>query len=147
MSRWNSPLSIQLHGPCLWITTAPLSYTSECLPGDITVPAEFITDLASVPRRPFAYLLAGGRAPAPAVLHDYLYQHPAWNDRRLADEILFEAMGVEDSKLGHYKEKYIYRWLIWAAVRIAGRHAFSHHKQRGAELNPIWTIQGWQEAP
>ena len=39
------------------------------------MPAGFVTDLASVPRLPLAWWVAGGRAARPAVLHDWCYQH------------------------------------------------------------------------
>ena len=68
-----TPLQIEKLADGRWKTLAPLIYQSleRVVPWE--VPAEFITDLASVPRLPLAYLLAGNTAHAPAVLHDYLY--------------------------------------------------------------------------
>lgn len=57
------------------------------------VPHGYITDLASVPRVPLAYLLAGGRAPKSAVLHDWLYTTQAGKD--YADEVFYWAMKAE----------------------------------------------------
>jgi hypothetical protein len=59
----------------------------------ITVPGGWITDLASVPRLPLAYLVAGGRAPKAAVLHDYLYATQAGRD--YADDVFLAAMRAE----------------------------------------------------
>lgn len=140
---WRTPLDLRLQTESTWITLAPLSFDSVALPGLLTVPAEFITDLGSVPRLPFAYLISGGRAPGPAVLHDYLYQHPLWTDRALADAIFYEAMGVVDAELGHRKESAIQRYLMWLAVRVAGWHAFRDHRARARDLNPIWASTGW----
>lgn len=39
----------------------------------IHVPHGFVTNFASVPRLPFAYLLYGGKGNRAAVVHDYLY--------------------------------------------------------------------------
>lgn len=40
----------------------------------IHVPHGYLTDFASVPRIPFAYLLFGGKGSRAAVIHDYLYE-------------------------------------------------------------------------
>jgi hypothetical protein len=53
------------------IVLAPLGYQSERV-GYVEVPCGFITDLASVPKIPFIYEAFGGKANAPAVIHDYL---------------------------------------------------------------------------
>ena len=81
-----TPLQIEKLADGRWKTLAPLIYQSleRVVPWE--VPAEFITDLASVPR------LAGNTAHAPAVLHDYLYvTQPV--ERDVADAVLLDAMG------------------------------------------------------
>lgn len=95
-----------------WRLLAVLVYWSSMLKMQLAVPAGFITDLASVPRLPFAYLLAGGIGHAAAVLHDWLYSCHAV-DRKTADNLFYEALVA----LG------ISRWrayLMWIGVRAGG---------------------------
>ena len=76
------------------------------------VPGGFITDLSSIPRLPFIYLLLNGISDLPGVLHDFLYSTGVVL-RKIADLILREAcltIGVP-------------RWkaeLIYAGVRVGG---------------------------
>ena len=58
----------------IWVLHEPLSYWSELLKCQITVPTGFQTDLASVPRVPILYVKWGNRAHREAVIHDYLYR-------------------------------------------------------------------------
>lgn len=140
---FHAPLDIRQLGRRRWMTLAPLVYRSDLLVEPVTIPSEFITDLASVPRLPFAYLLAGDRAHGPAVVHDWLYQHPDWEDRALADAMLLEAMTVEQLDLGFEAESLVMRRIIWAGVRAGGWLAWREHGKRQAALNPIWTRTGW----
>lgn len=71
---------------------APLVYFSH-IAGEIVVPTGFKTDFASVPRIPFAYLLAGDTAHAAAVIHDFLYRTKKV-PRRIADAVFLEAMAT-----------------------------------------------------
>lgn len=145
------PLELRQAAGGTWITLRPLLYRSARADMVITVAAEFITDLASVPRIPFVYMLAGGRARGPAVVHDWLYQHPDWEDRALADAILREAMAVDHPELGFEPEPAWVRGLIWAGVRVGGWVAWRGYRTRGIRLNPEWTAAGaWpaqQETP
>ena len=59
----------------------------------VIVPAGFITNLASVPRLPFVYYLAGGRGVKAATLHDYLYH--AKEPRGWADAVFLQALRAE----------------------------------------------------
>jgi hypothetical protein len=139
-------LRIQTQGR--WITLAPLHYRSDVFRGDIIVPPEFITDLASVPRAPFAYLITGNRARGPAVVHDWLYQHPDWEDRELADHIFYEACLCDQPELGFDAENAAITRLMWAGVRAGGWWPWYRHEKRAATLNPEWTATAaWPEAP
>ena len=144
MPAFLTPLDVRQRGYKKWMTLAPLVYESSVAQRRITVPAEFITDLASVPRLPLAYLIAGDRAPGPAVIHDWLYQWPEWGDRALADSVLLEAMACEQPVLGYEAESKVIRGLMWSAVRAGGWHAWNDHK-RVAQLNPVWTREGFPE--
>lgn len=77
-----------------WQLIAPLRYQSDRLELVIEVPVGFLTDFASVPRMPFAYLLAGGIADRAAVVHDWLIEERVC-PRAQADLVFLEAMAVE----------------------------------------------------
>ena len=92
----------------------------------ITVESGFITDFASVPKIPFAYLLFGGIGNYPAVTHDGLYSisskvevidietgAPFVVTRQWADEV-FKA-GLIERGIPTYKVNLMY----WA-VRLKG---------------------------
>lgn len=95
-----------------WRLLAPLVYRSEVADAIFVVPEDFVTDLASVPRLPFAYLLTGGLAHGAAVVHDWLYTTHVV-DRPTADAVFREAAlecGVSAWQA----------WLMWAGVRVGG---------------------------
>lgn len=97
-----------------WRLTADLVYQSDLINRTITIPAGTLTDLASVPRFPLVYLLAGGTSNAAAALHDGLYQlHLPGIDRQMADAILREAS--QASGVPGWR-----RWMMWAGVRMGG---------------------------
>lgn len=78
----------------------------------IKVPTGFITDFASVPRLPFAFMLFGNIGHRGAVVHDFLYatgEHP----RAECDEIfraLLIAEGVCNTRA----------WAMYQGVRTFG---------------------------
>lgn len=78
----------------------------------ITVPEGFITDLASIPRLPFIYLILNGVADMPGVLHDYLYSCGKY-DRAECDKIFLDAM----LSIGISKWK---AYAIYTGVRLFG---------------------------
>lgn len=63
-------------------------YQSDVI-GTLCVPRGFRTDFASVPRLPVAYLLAGGKANAAAVVHDWMYSTRIW-PRKMAYDVFYE---------------------------------------------------------
>ena len=123
MSRFQSDLSVK---QLLRDTSAdrrgtrkllwPLVYQSDLLGRTIVVPAGFVTDFASVPRIPVAFLLAGGCADAAAVVHDWLYTtHEV--DRATADAVFREAISADGEPAWR-------AWLMWAGVRIGGSRPY-----------------------
>ncbi len=80
--------------PFGWKLLAPISYTSKITGATYIVPAGFVSDFASVPRLPFAFLLTGDSAHVSAVIHDYLLVYSI-EPRRIADKIFLEAMRLE----------------------------------------------------
>ena len=89
--------------------------------GRIVAPAGFVTDLASVPRLPVAYFLAGGLAHAAAVVHDWLYDSHELT-RAQADAVFREA--AQACGVSAWRS-----WLMWAGVRRGGGNAW----REGAE--------------
>lgn len=75
------------------------------------VPQGFKTDFASVPRLPFAYLLAGNTSHEAAVIHDWMYADGF--ERAFADDVFYAALRAEGVSLWR-------RWLMYRAVRLFG---------------------------
>ena len=83
-----------------------------------TVPAGFITDLASIPK-PLWILWAPHESAimAPSILHDYFYSGKAKVSRKYADDVFYHHMvyyGVSRPRA----------WLFWSGVRLFGRWSF-----------------------
>lgn len=122
-------------GRSLWGVHEPVTYhTSIGGEGDITVPAGFVTDLASIPRLAWNIYPPDGPWVKAAIIHDFLYDtagsglwkghgpsitRPAPYTRPEADDILREAMASRG--VGVFK-----RNVIWSAVRVGGRGGWSH---------------------
>lgn len=95
-----------------WQLLTLLAYKSDVAKTTFVVPAGFITDFASVPRVPIAFLLAGDTAHEAAVVHDWLYTtHEV--ERSVADAVFREACLTGDVPWWR-------AWLMWSAVRIGG---------------------------
>lgn len=79
---------------------------------ELTTPAGFITDLASIPRLFQNILSVTGRSRRAAVAHDWLYcSHLV--SRKEADEFLRHALVCEGMSRA-------VAWLYWAGVHIGG---------------------------
>jgi|GEM_PF-875895 len=87
----------------------------------IVVPTGFQTDLASVPRLPFVYLLWGDRAHREAVLHDYLFRKDS-----VPVATFMEANGLFLEAMTSRGVRWAIRWPMYAAVCAGGRG--SYHK-------------------
>lgn len=128
-----------------WQLVADLKYQSAILNGVLTIPATFITDFASVPRVPFAYLLAGNTAHAAAVVHDYLYGTHLVPKTR-ADRTFLEAMKV--THITKWR-----RWLMYLAVVLAGGSSYKSGPERFTKNNkkiPVAKIEagnGYSNCP
>ena len=109
-----------------WKLSAPLRYRSGVLGAQFEVPTGFTTDLASVPRLPLAFWLAGDTAHEAAVIHDWLYQVHLCS-RAQADAIFYEAMQITGVPSWR-------RWLMWSAVRAGGHWAWYIGPRRYSDL-------------
>jgi hypothetical protein len=121
---------ITRNGRCQWRLSGPLPYDvgAEGSGETITVPAGFVTDLASIPRLVSGLLPPDGPWAKGAVIHDFLYAtagtgvfggkrwitRPANYSRKEADDVFAEAMKV----LGVPAWR---RSVIHAAVRLGGQ--------------------------
>lgn len=98
----------------------PVSYTSHRLGNmTLTVPAGFLTDMASVPILLQPLIQKDDGALWPAVIHDWLYSNDCdlAISRKMADEVLLEAM--TECGVGPVK-----RGLIYHAVRLGGGNSW-----------------------
>ncbi len=113
----------------IWRLLTEFRYDSAVLGCRVAVPAGFVTDLASVPRAPLAYWLAGNTGTEAAVLHDFAYQtrSPA-KTKHEADDLFWEAL----TALG---VAWWRRRLMWRAVQVAGHGAWATGPDRYSRLN------------
>lgn len=114
MTRFTDPADLRMLGDGEWELLSPFSYHVGQYPSDdvITVPAGFVTDLASIPRLFWSVLPPHGRYAKAAIIHDYLYVE-AIKTREYADKVFLEAMEV----LG---VSWVKRRIMYAAVRMFG---------------------------
>lgn len=120
MSRFLTDLAVlciddlAASGRGFWKITSPLVYQSDILGKTITVEPGFLTDYASVPRVPVAYLLFGDTSHKAAVLHDWLFHHHEVCDEPTANQVLLEASKVEGIQAWR-------RTGIYLGVKLDGR--------------------------
>ena len=115
----------------VWILNEPLIFQSDIL-GNVTAPAGFYTDFASVPRIPIFYMIYGGRAHHEGIIHDLLYRRDAADYVEFnagvhkkvsfsqANRIFFEAMAARHKSA-------VVKYGMTAGVYLGGW--FSFHKR------------------
>lgn len=133
MSKFLSPLCMQYmvndagtplknpDGRQIYQVISPLSYDSDVAGRNITVPAGFLTDLASIPRLPFFYRELSNVADLPGVVHDYLYSNGCVS-RDVADLMLKEMCLLVG--LPYWKTQAIYM-----GVRLGGESHFNQDNE------------------
>lgn len=109
-----TPLQLEATRPDMWRVVSPLVW-SDPLRGCIVVPADFPTDLASIPRafRNLPWLDPDGPSRRPAVMHDWFYGSRSgrrWG-KDFADAFLKEALLVEGC--GSASAALIYNGVHW----------------------------------
>lgn len=120
MARFLTPLRAEKSGE-YWTVLQPLIYDSDVACKVFIVPEGFVTDFASVPRLPLAFLLTGDSAHAAATLHDFLYSRGVV-DRQTADAVFKEA-AIASGESG-WKAT-----LMHLGVRMGGWIAWNNHRQ------------------
>lgn len=108
-------LKVSADQPTKWRLVAPLVWMAK--DRVLTVPAGFVTNLASIPIGFRNLLNVNGRSRKPAVLHDWLYRTHIMS-RKEADQLFREALKAEG--LGP-----ITRNLYYAGVRIGGHAPYA----------------------
>jgi hypothetical protein len=127
MSKFLTPLQVEevsdgsSDGRGTWRLLATLVYESDLLKRRLTVPVGMLTDFASVPRIPIAFLLAGGAGNRAAVIHDWLYStHEV--ERSVADAVFREALLAGGEPVWR-------AWMMYAGVRIGGSGPYEANGQ------------------
>lgn len=104
-------LDLRAYQPNEWLVINPLQYRS--ISGALyTVPAGFVTDLASIPAMVRVIISPNGPSRRAAVLHDWLYCLHA-GTRQEADALFLEALEAEGVN-------WVVRHTMWVAVRSGG---------------------------
>jgi hypothetical protein len=105
-------------GATLYELVEPLTVVMEVGIGEIriTVPAGFVTDLATVPRVLWPLMAPSGQHQLAAIVHDYLYQCVGAVSRFLADAIFRDLMAHLDVPLWRRVSAY------YAVRAFGGRH-------------------------
>ena len=114
--KFSGNLQVAKRSDGRWVLLASLTYYGVPDMGDVTVPADFDTDFASVPRLPFMFWFLGDRADYAALLHDYLYRY-ALCSRAVADAAFRWAAEYEGVN-------WAARWSMWLGLRVGGWTAY-----------------------
>jgi hypothetical protein len=107
----------------------PFLYASDLLGFTLTIPKNFLTDGASVPRLFWSILPPWGDYGKAAIVHDYLYR---WQrtPKAVADKVLLEGMWVLGCAFWEYAA-------IYLAVHWFGSAAWSGDKSKPLSLEEL----------
>jgi hypothetical protein len=120
MSSFTTPADLRVLEGYRWELLSDFAFHVGAYPSTdiITVPAGFVTDLASIPRVLWSLLPPHGRYAKAAIIHDWLYA-TGIGGREYADNVFLEAMEV----LGVPKLK---RYPMFWAVRLFGQKNYKN---------------------
>ncbi|WP_152072482.1 DUF1353 domain-containing protein [Escherichia coli] len=114
MSRFTTPAILEMLDDYRWRLVEPFEFWLTDEPEDvISVPAGYVTDLASVPRILWAIFPPHGRYAKAVIIHDWMYDN-GLRTKREADRIFLDAMKV--LKVPAWR-----RLMMYCAVRLFGR--------------------------
>ncbi|MBM2915564.1 DUF1353 domain-containing protein, partial [Escherichia coli] len=114
MSKFTTPAVLEMLDDYRWRLVEPFEFWLTDEPEDvISVPAGYVTDLASVPRLLWSVFPPHGRYAKAAIIHDWLYDN-ALRTKKEADRIFLDAMKV--LKVPAWR-----RSLMYFAVRLFGK--------------------------
>ena len=118
---FTTPLVVRRLDSCHWVLIAPLSYQGSV--DQWTVPSNYRTDFATVPRWLQSFVQATGAWTLAAVLHDWMITDgiPAGVITSRDTDGVFRRV-LREEGVGPVR-----RWAMWAAVRLAA--PFSSHRR------------------
>ena len=130
--------SIVRVGDNLFLVRDPLIFRLSGDPVEITVPAGFVTDLASIPKKLHWWEGKVDRSMPAAIVHDYLYWYGPCT-RAEADAVLW--LGMRTMRMSNSKVKLVYR-----GVRRFGKGSYDENSElrRGGQIR---TLLGEQVSP
>ena len=133
MSAFLTALRVEQISDDEWRLLRALVYQSDRLERVLIVPRGFVTDFASVPRLPFVFWLAGGKATKAAVVHDFLYRKSGVT-RADADAVFAEAMKATGQAAWR-------RGLMWAGLRLGGWVAYKNAENERETDDPYKSMK------
>ena len=113
MAFLDNDVVVKTFGDKQWTLVEQLRYQGN--QNLFTVPANFKTDFASVPRVFVWFLPRYGRYTKAAILHDYLCDEARAGRLKRSD-----ADGLFRRAMMELEVAFLRRWIMWAAVRIGG---------------------------
>ena len=121
MSQFTTNFKGELIGKNFWKNLERFEYHVGHLGSEeiISVPEDFETDFASVPRIFWAVISPVDKHAKAAVIHDYCYYYA----RKRCDEIFKEALEVLE--VSPWKV-----WCMYQSVRVGGYYAWWKHRRR-----------------
>jgi hypothetical protein len=138
MSSFTTPLKVEpLDNGREWRLLDPFKYHVGAEDSDevIHVPADFVTDFASVPRAFWSLIPPWGSYGKAAVVHDYCYGAELY-PRKRCDEIFLEAMTVLE--VPTWKRQLMYRMVRafgWISWRRHTKESIEHYRAgRGSDI-------------
>lgn len=120
---FNDRLQVEQVDSTHWRLLSTFRYDSAVAQARIVVPAGFVTDFASVPRLPIAFLLFGDMAQAAAVIHDWLYTTGLFA-KAIADSVFYEAMRA--SGIGFWRARVMYWGVAYGGGLAWAKHRADH---------------------
>jgi hypothetical protein len=119
----DSPLKLQRFREPIWVLLAPISWkpsnASQAKFKPVTVPKNFVTDLASIPRVFWSLMPRDDVYAYPAIVHDYLY----WDQSREKQEAdLIFKWSMKDLEVPKVQVDLIYK-----GVELLGRSAWNEN--------------------
>lgn len=122
MSQFTTNFKGELIGKNLWKNLEQFEYHVGDYPSEeiITVPVDYVTNFASVPRIFWAIISPIDNHAKAAVVHDYLYDSGRYTRKR-SDEIFLEALNVLDVKTWKkhclFYGVRLFSWYRWNQIR------------------------------
>lgn len=122
MSQFTTNFKGELIGKNLWKNLEQFEYHVGDYPSEeiITVPVDYVTDFASVPRLFWSIISPIDRHAKAAVIHDYLYDKGCYTRKR-SDEIFLEGLNVLDIKPWKkhclFYGVRLFSWYRWNQIR------------------------------